>query len=101
METEAEGLATRIGYELTQAVLRDLIDDFILVSEEELAEAVVLSIEKTHNLVEHAGAASLAAALKIKGTLAGRNVVLVMSGGNITASQLRAALDGSRASSGA
>ena len=94
METAAEGLATRTGYEMTQAIMRELLDDFILVSDEELARAVVLNLENTHNLTEHAGAASLAAAVKIKERLAGKRVVLVMSGGNITLDQLRAALDG-------
>ena len=92
METEAEGLATRIGFELTQDILRDMLDDFILVSEEELERAVVMHLEYTHNLAEHAGAAALAAALKIKDRLQGKKVALVMSGGNLTVEQLKAAL---------
>ena len=93
METVAEGLATATGYEMTQSILWDLLDDFVLVSEEELERAVVLNLEKTHNLTEHAGSAALAAALKIKDRLRGKKVVLVMSGGNITPDQLRAALE--------
>ena len=93
MGTKAEGLATRSGYENTQAIMRELMDDLILVSEEELDRAVVLHLENTHNLAEHAGAASLAAAVKIRGRLAGKKVALVLSGGNITADQLRVALD--------
>ena len=92
METVAEGLATRVGFELTQRIMRDMLDDFLLVSEEELDRAVVLHLENTHNLTEHAGAASLAAALKIKDSLRGKKVALVVSGGNITLDQLRAAL---------
>jgi threonine dehydratase len=92
METAAEGLATASGYELTLGILRDLLDDFILVSDEEMERAIVLHLEKTHNLTEHAGAASLAGALKIKDRLRGKKVVLVVSGGNITLSQLRALL---------
>ena len=92
METVAEGLATRLGFELTQGILREMLDDFVLVSEEELARAVVLHLENTHNLTEHAGAASLAAAIKLKDRLRGKKVALVMSGGNITLDQLRAAL---------
>ena len=92
METAAEGLATRVGFELTQGILRDMLDDFVLVSEEEMAQAVVLHLEMTHNLTEHAGASSLAAAIKIKEQLQGKKVVLVVSGGNITVQQLRAAL---------
>ena len=92
METEAEGLATGSGYESTLGIMVEMLDDFILVSEEELDRAVVLHLEHTHNLTEHAGAASLAAAIKIKDRLAGKRVALVMSGGNITVDQLRAAL---------
>lgn len=92
METVAEGLATSMGYELTQSILREVLDDFVLVSDSEMAEAVVTHLEKTHNLTEHAGAASLAAALKIKERLRGKNVALVMSGGNISLEHLRAAL---------
>ena len=92
MKSVAEGLATGQGYELTQSILRDLLDDFILASDEELSRAVVLHLEHTHNLVEHAGAASLAAAVKIKDRIAGKKVVLVASGGNISLEHLRAAL---------
>ena len=92
MGTAAEGLATRVGFELTQAIMRDLMDDFILVTEEEMARAVVLHLEHTHNLAEHAGAASLAAAIKIKDRLQGKVVALVLSGGNISLDQLRAAM---------
>ena len=96
METAAEGLATSMGYELAQDILGDLLDDFVLVSEEEMEQAIVLHLEKTHNLMEHAGATSLAAGLKIKERLAGKKVALVASGGNISLEHLRAALDGAR-----
>jgi len=88
METAAEGLATRVPFELTMSILWDALDDFILVSEEEIEQAMVLMIEKTHNLVEGAGAAPLAAALKIKERLRGRKVVLIQSGGNASVEQL-------------
>ena len=93
METAAEGLATRTAYELPLGILRDLLDDFILVTEEELNRAVSLHLEITHNLAEHAGASSLAGALKIKERLKGKKVALVLSGGNISPDQLRAALE--------
>jgi threonine dehydratase len=96
MESMAEGLATRTGYELPQGILRDLLDDFVLVSEEEMERAIVMHLETTHTLTEHAGAASLAAALNMRDRLAGKNVVLVSSGGNITVDQLEAALETSR-----
>ena len=96
MESVAEGLATGSGYELPTAILREMLDDFVLVDDEELERAIVLNLEKTHNLTEHAGTSSLAVALKIKDRLRGKKVALVMSGGNISVPQLRTAL--SRAS---
>lgn len=93
MGTFAEGLATRVGFAMTQEILREMLDDFVLVSETELKRAVVLMLEHTHNLIEGAGAAPLAAALKIKDRLQGRNVALVASGGNLSLERLRAILD--------
>jgi len=92
MTSKAEGLATGMGYELPQAILKEVLDDFILVTDEEMDRAVVTHLEKTHNLTEHAGAASLAGALKIKDRLRGKKVALVMSGGNISIDHLRTAL---------
>lgn len=94
METFAEGLATRAPFELPQSIMREWLDDFILVSEDEMREAMRLLIEHTRNLPEAAGAASLAAALKLQASLAGKNVALVLSGGNITLDQLRDLLAG-------
>jgi threonine dehydratase len=89
METRAEGLATRVAFELPQRILWDWLDDFVLVDEDELEGAVVLMIEGTRNLVEPAGAAPLAAALRLRDRLAGKKVALVLSGGNISPAQLR------------
>jgi threonine dehydratase len=87
-KTFAEGLATRTSFELPQRILRDLLDDFVLISDAEIRKAVALMIEKTRNLVEPAGAASLAAALGMRERLVGRKVALVCSGGNISPRQL-------------
>ena len=95
MGTIAEGLATGSSYELTNGILSDMLDDFLLVTDEELEQAIVLHLEKTHNLTEHAGAASLAGALKLGERLQGKKVALVMSGGNVSVPQLQAALDAS------
>ncbi len=73
--------------------MKEVLDDFILVTDEEMDRAVVTHLEKTHNLTEHAGAASLAGALKIKDRLRGKKVTLVMSGGNISLEHLRTALN--------
>ncbi len=89
METFAEGLATRAPFDLPQTILREHLDDFLLVSEDEMRRAMLLMIEHTRNLPEAAGAAPLAAALKIKERLQNKKVALVMSGGNIALHQLQ------------
>jgi threonine dehydratase len=89
METRAEGLATRVAFELPQRILWMHLDDFVLVDEDELDQAVLLMIEGTRNLVEPAGAAPLAAALRLRDRLAGKKVALILSGGNISPDQLR------------
>mgnify|MGYP000892248119 CR=1 FL=1 len=58
----------------------------------EILEGVRLALQATHNLAETAGAASLAAALKIRERLAGKKVVLIMSGGNLDHEHLLQAL---------
>lgn len=92
MRTFAEGLATRTSFSLPQRILQERLDDFILVSEDSLREAIVLMLEHARSLSEAAGAAPLAAALKIKDRLAGRRVVLIQSGANITLQGVREAL---------
>ena len=89
MATAAEGLATRVGFELPQRILWQHLDDFVLVSEDEIRRATRLMIEHTRNLVEAAGAAPLAAALALRERLAGKRVALICSGGNINIDQLR------------
>jgi threonine dehydratase len=86
--TVAEGLATRTAFELPQRILWQLLDDFVLVSEEALQAATRAMIEKTRNLVEPAGAAALAAVLSLPERFAGRKVAIVCSGGNISPAQL-------------
>lgn len=88
-DTFAEGLATRTAFELPLSIMQELIDDIILVSEEELKEAIVLLLEKAHTVAEGAGAASTAAALKLKETLQGQHVVCVLSGGNLPLATLQ------------
>jgi threonine dehydratase len=90
--TFAEGLATRTAFELPQQIMRDRLDDFVLVTEDRLREATRLMISKTRNLVEPAGAAALAAVLTTPERFAGRNVALICSGGNISPAQLTALL---------
>ena len=91
----AEGLATSKGYDLPQKILKDLLDDFVLVEDLEMSKAIRMYLEMCHTLVEHAGAASLAAAINMKDRLQGKKVVLVLSGGNISTEQLKGILDNS------
>jgi threonine dehydratase len=101
METFAEGLATRVAFELPQRILWQHLDDFVLVGEDDLRAATVRMIAATSNLVEPAGAAALAGALALGDRLAGKRVALVCSGGNISPAQLRDVLatDAGRAAS--
>ena len=89
MQTFAEGLATRVGFELPQRILWQLLDTFVLVSDDEIRKAVLQMIEATRNLVEAAGAAPLAAALTLRDRLANKRVALICSGGNISLPQLK------------
>ncbi len=89
MNTVAEGLATRVAFENTQRIMRRYLDDFVLVEDAAIEAAIRLLLEHTHNLAEGAGAAALAAAIQLKPRLAGKNVVLVLSGGNLSVDQLR------------
>jgi threonine dehydratase len=88
MGTFAEGLATRTAFELPQRILREHLDDFVLVDEDELRRATLTMIERTKNLVEPAGASPLAAALRLREQLRNRCVGLILSGGNISPPQL-------------
>ena len=66
-----------------------MLDDFLLVPDAEIRTAVRLMIETTRNLAEPAGAAPLAAALRLKDRLKGKRLALILSGSNITTTQLR------------
>lgn len=88
-KTFADGLATRTAFELTVDIMRDNLDDFVLVSEEEMKAAIRLYVEKAHLIAEGAGAASLAAAYKLRDRFEGKRVVIVLSGGNLTAEMLK------------
>ena len=92
MNTSAEGLATATGYELTQSVLWELLDDFVLVSDQEIEGAIRVLLETAHTLAEGAGAASTAGAIKLADQLQGKRVAAIVSGGNITPEQLQAVL---------
>jgi threonine dehydratase len=93
METLAEGLQTKMGYELTQEILRKHLSDFVLVSEKEMGRAILIYLELIRSLSEEAGASPLAAAQKIKDRLKDKTVVLVLSGSSLSLERLRSLLN--------
>jgi threonine dehydratase len=91
--TWAEGVATRVPAEMTLGIMDELLDDVILVSDDEMRQAVYWLLEHTHNLAEGAGAATLAATWKEQSRFTGKKVVGVLSGGNLDLTKLPEILD--------
>ena len=95
VSTAAEGMATAKAYELPFKILSKALDDVVLVSDAEMKEAVRSIFSATGQVAELSGAASTAAAFKIRKRLAGKKVVLLLSGGNIEPNQLATILTNS------
>jgi len=93
MQTEAEGLATGAPFMLPQQMLWQHLDDFVLVEEDAMRQAVRLYLEKAKTLAEHAGASPLAAALQLREGIRNKSVALILSGGNIAPHKLKQCLD--------
>jgi len=91
--TIAEGLATGSAFALPQRILWEMLKDFVLVSDEEILQAMAWMVQHAHSLAEAAGASPLALAYKMRAELSGKRVGLVCSGGNTTLDQLRRALE--------
>jgi threonine dehydratase len=87
-DTFADGLATRQPYELTFPALREGLSGFVTVTEAEIAEAVRILLKTTHNLAEGAGAAGLAGLRRLSEELGGKEVAVIISGGNMDAATL-------------
>ncbi len=90
--TIADGLAARTVFQLPYVILKDAINDVILLTEEEILQGIRMALTATHNLAESAGAVSLMAAYKIKDRLRGKKVVMIMSGGNLNMDHLKTAI---------
>ena len=90
--TFADGLATRTPFALPQTIMRRDLDDFVLVSDGDLYRAMRILLVEGHVVAEGAGAAAVAAALKLRERLKGKTVVCWVSGGNATAESLQRAL---------
>lgn len=81
--TFAEGLAVRTTFDLPMAWMHRFIDEVLLVGDDELSRAIRLLVATARQVVEPAGAAGLAGAVRRKADLSGRTVGIVLSGGNI------------------
>ncbi len=81
--TIAEGIAVKRPGKLTLPIIKEYVDDIFLVEEEEIERAVLLLLEVEKTVVEGAGAAGLAALIQQRSLFEGKNVGLILSGGNI------------------
>ncbi len=94
LDTIAEGLATRAPAEITLDIMRRLVRDIVLVTDDEIKQAIAWLLETTHNLAEPAGAAATAAAWKLRASLKGKTVVGILSGGNCNLQLLHELIQG-------
>ncbi|MGH2372771.1 MAG: threonine ammonia-lyase [bacterium] len=92
IKTKAEGLQTRVPFALTLGILWDRLDEMVLVTDEEMEDGIRILLDTIRQVAEHAGAAPVAAARRLRDRIAGRKVGLILSGGNITIEALRAIL---------
>ena len=83
VSTIAEGIAVKHPGSLTMPIIRELVEDVLLVDEADIEEAVLLLLEVEKTVAEGAGAAGLAAVLRYPDLFRGRKVGLVLCGGNI------------------
>lgn len=90
--TLAEGIAVKTPGRITRAIIEDLVDDIVLVTEREIERAVQLAVESQRLVSEGAGAAGLAALLNQPDRFKGRTVGTVICGGNIDSRMLASAL---------
>lgn len=98
--TIADGIAVRRPAERTFAIIRERVDDIVTVSDEAIARAMVLLLERHKLLAEGAGAAALAAVLEANGRVGGRRVGVIVSGGNVDPNLLGKALQQGLVSAG-
>lgn len=94
IDTIAEGLATGQPFFAPVRTFIDRLDDFVLVSDDEMREAILLLLRSARQLAEPAGAAATAAAIKLSERLQGKKVAIVVSGGNLPLDDLRRMLEG-------
>ncbi|MFC0862834.1 threonine/serine dehydratase [Sphaerimonospora cavernae] len=88
MKTVVDGLATGSAFATPQAVMRDGLADFMLVSDDEIVQAQRMLLTEAHTLAEGAGAAALAALLARRERFAGRRVAVICTGANAGPAEL-------------
>ncbi|MEO6197722.1 MAG: pyridoxal-phosphate dependent enzyme, partial [Dehalococcoidia bacterium] len=84
IDTAAEGLATGYAYYTPVKTFIDHLDDMVLVTEQEISDAVIRLARTAHIIAEESGAATTAAATQIADRLQGKKVAIIVSGGNMT-----------------
>lgn len=77
---------------VTFDLCRELVDDYILLNEEEIKEAVLLMIEHHHKIIEGAAGVAIASVIKEKEKYRNKNVVIVLCGANISTADIRQVL---------
>ncbi len=93
VSTIADGIAVKAPGENTMEIINKYADDMVTVSDAEISEAILLLLERTKQVVEPAGATTLAAVLNGKVNVKGKKVVCVLSGGNIDVSFIQRIID--------
>lgn len=93
VSTIADGIAVKTPGDLTYAMCQKYVDEVVTVSEEEIAAAILVLLEKMKMVAEGAGATSVAAAMFGKVDMEGHKVVSVLSGGNIDVNLLSKIID--------
>lgn len=93
VSTIADGIAVKNPGDITVELINRYADDIVTVSDNEISEAILLLMERCKQIVEPAGAASVAAALKGKVNCTGKRVVCLLSGGNIDVSFIQSIIE--------
>jgi threonine dehydratase len=92
-QTIADGISVKRPGEITYQIIEEYVDELVTVSDTEIAHAAYLMLQRGKLLVEPSGAAALAAAITRKSKMMGKNVVPVISGGNINMTLLQQIID--------
>ncbi len=93
VSTIADGIAVKKPGENTYALVKEYVDEIALVTDDEVASAILALIEKQKMIAEGAGATAVAAVMAGKFDLKGKRVVAIVSGGNIDVTSLSRVID--------